>query len=84
MNKKNPEYFFKYSRKKKFKAVCAVLDYSKPKIFFVECRLVKFCYTKWNGIKTQLLPSYIATSGKNIAHDENKYSKFFPVDIVCG
>ena len=37
MNKKNPKYFLKYSRKKNknFKAICAVLDYSKPKVFFV-------------------------------------------------
>ena len=36
-NKKNPEYFLKYSRKKSknFKSICAVLDYSKPKIFFL-------------------------------------------------
>ena len=36
-NKKNPECFLKYSRKKNknIKVICVVLDYSKPKIFFV-------------------------------------------------
>lgn len=58
--------------------------FSAATALYVECRLVKFCQTKWNGIKTQLLLSYIGASGKNIAHDENKYSKFFLVDIVCG
>ena len=33
MNKKNPEYIWKYSRKKNVKAIGAVLGYSKPKIF---------------------------------------------------
>ena len=37
MNKKNPEYIWKQSRKnpENFKAIEAVLGYSKPKIFFV-------------------------------------------------
>ena len=36
-NKKNPENILKYSRKKPkdFKSIYIVLDYSKPKIFFI-------------------------------------------------
>ena len=35
MNKKNPEYFLNFPEKKnkKFKAICVVLDYSKPNFF---------------------------------------------------
>ena len=43
-NKKTQDIFQNIPEKKSFKAICAVLDYSKPKIFFDDQAWVLTCF----------------------------------------